>query len=66
MINNILNNENKEYLNFMEEIGFIPKLYYDSKLTNFDNYRNFLKLYFLLQHSHLLIFIIIYSETLLI
>ena len=43
MINNILNNENKEYLNFMEEIGFIPKLYYDSKLTNFDVYRKFLK-----------------------
>ena len=44
MKDNILNNENEEYLNFMEEVGFIPKLFYDSKLIDINSYKDYLKM----------------------
>ena len=32
ILNNIINEETDEYINFIEEVGYLPKLYYDSKL----------------------------------
>ena len=43
MINNILKDEKEEYLSFMEEAGYIPKLFYDSKLSDIKTYKNYLK-----------------------
>ena len=40
MIENVLKNENEKYLEFMEEVGFLPKLYYDSKVFNIKLYKN--------------------------
>ena len=43
MINNILKDEDEEYLSFMEEAGYIPKLFYDSKLSDIKTYKSYLK-----------------------
>ena len=43
MKNNIMKNENEEYINYMDEIGYIPKLFYDSKNLDMTNYKNYLK-----------------------
>ena len=43
MINNILKDESEEYLSFMKEAGYIPKLFYDSKLSDIKTYKSYLK-----------------------
>ena len=43
MINNILIDEDEEYLSFMKEAGYIPKLFYDSKLSDIKTYKSYLK-----------------------
>ena len=43
MINNILIDEDEEYLSFMKEVGYIPKLFYDSKLSDIKTYKSYLK-----------------------
>ena len=43
MINNILKDEGEEYLSFMKEAGYIPKLFYDSKLSDIKTYKSYLK-----------------------
>ena len=44
MIDSILKDEKEEYINFMEEVGYIPKLFYDSKYDNIYSYKNYLKI----------------------
>ena len=44
MKSQILNNETNEYLLFIREIGYLPKLFYDSKLSDMHTYKNYLKL----------------------
>ena len=44
MINYILKDEKEEYLSFMKEAGYIPKLFYDSKLSDIKTYKNYLKI----------------------
>jgi len=39
MIEIVLKNENDKYLEFMEEVGFLPKLFYDSKVFNIKLYK---------------------------
>ena len=41
--NGFLNNEKLEYTNFMEEAGYIPKIFYDSKYIDIYAYKNYLK-----------------------
>ena len=43
MLSDILNNEKLEYTNFMEEAGYIPKIFYDSKYIDIYAYKNYLK-----------------------
>jgi len=43
MISNILKDEDEEYLSFMKEAGYIPKLFYDSKFSDIKTYKSYLK-----------------------
>ena len=40
----VLNNESNEYLQFIREIGYLPILYYDSKLSDINSYKDYLKI----------------------
>ena len=40
IIENILKDEKNEYFAFMEETGYIPKLFYDSKLSDIKTYKD--------------------------
>ena len=44
IIENILKDEKNEYFAFMEETGYIPKLFYDSKLSDIKTYKDYLKI----------------------
>ena len=43
ILNNIINEETDEYIKFIEEVGYLPKLYYDSKNSNINNFKAYLK-----------------------
>ena len=45
ILTNILNNEENEYLDFIEELGYLPKYYYDSKSMDLNCFKTYILIF---------------------